>query len=100
MLQALDAVAITGSPPRERVVVPDLTGWFVLPETRRSLLQTRLAETRPAAELAQEPPTAEKPPAVQQMGSTLKKRKSMMNKHKLKKRRKRDAMKKRVMAKK
>ena len=95
MLQALDAVAITGSPPRERVVVPDLTGWFVLPETRRSLLQTRLA-----AELAQEPPTAEKPPAVQQMGSTLKKRKSMMNKHKLKKRRKRDAMKKRVMAKK
>ena len=100
MLQALDAVAITGSPPRERAAVPDLTGWFVLPETRRSLLQTRLAEKRPAAELAQEPPPAEKPPAVQQMGSTLKKRKSMMNKHKLKKRRKRDAMKKRVRARK
>ena len=99
MLQALDAVALTGSPPRQRAVVPDLTGWFILPETRLSLLQTRFAE-KPAAELAQEPPTAEKPPAVQQMGSTLKKRKSMMNKHKLKKRRKRDAMKKRVRAKK
>ena len=99
MLQALDAVAVTGSAPRQRAVVPDLIGWFILPETRRSLLQARLAE-KPAAELAQEPPAAEKPPAVQQMGSTLKKRKSMMNKHKLKKRRKRDAMKKRVMAKK
>ena len=99
MLQALDAVALTGAPPRQTAVVPDLTGWFVLPEERQSILTQRLAE-KPAAELAEDPQTAEKPAAVQQMGSTLKKRKSMMNKHKLKKRRKRDSMKKRVMAKK
>lgn len=96
MLQALDTLALTGSAPRQRAVVPDLTGWFILPETQAS---PRLVE-KPAAELAEETPAAENPPAVQQLGSTLKKRKSMMNKHKLKKRRKRDSMKKRVMAKK
>ena len=70
-------------PVRPNVVTPHVSRWFILPETT--------VEIGPA-----EQPAAEE----MQMGSTLKKRKSMMNKHKLKKRRKRDRMKKRVIARK
>ena len=96
MLQPLDALALNGSTARQQTAIPDFAGWFILAEAPVS---PRLAE-KPAVELAEETPAAEGKPAVQQLGSTLKKRKSMMNKHKLKKRRKRDSMKKRVMAKK
>ena len=76
-----DALDPAWYPARPGAVTPDLLRWFILPDGD------------PVEDPVEENPA----PEEMQMGSTLKKRKSMMNKHKLKKRRKRDRMKKRVI---